>query len=374
MAKVLKSLLFPTQSNTSVETITGFGALFASASSFYYKNAAGTIFDLEATNGKIAITYYTGSGGTTTYTYNRPPTLKYIKVICIGAGGGGGSGRAAATTRFGGKGGGGGAIVITQFKKSEIPSSVTITVGATGSGGAAVSATNNGNPGTNGGNTSFGTLVIAAGGTSGSGGVAAQSTSQPGGRGGLAINCTPSAGGIYVLPGFNGGGHQVTNTPTAFAGGLGTNLPATFALTRQLGASAPVVGMIIAGCGGGGGGGSFGALGAHFAGGSGSGVTTNSGNTGATTGGGANTNTAGGTGANNLGTDSLLNFIAIGNDSIYNLTYGLGAGGAGGGSAGGNGGDGGYYGAGGGGGGCSTTTSGIGGKGGAGLCILVEYF
>jgi hypothetical protein len=375
MSKVLKSLLFPTQSNASVDIIAGYGALFASGSSFFYKNAAGTTYDLGASNGNIIVRYYTGSVGTTTYTYVRPSRLKYIKVICVGAGGGGGSGRAAATgARFGGKGGGGGAIVIAQFKRSEIPGLTTITVGATGSGGTAVSITNNGNPGTNGGNTSFGSLVVAAGGTSGSGGVNAQTQTQIGGRGGLATNCTPSSG-VYVLPGHNGGGQSTTNNPSSTSGGIGTNTGPAYALTRYLGTGPPVIGFFVAGSGGGGGGGSFGTVGGHFTAGSGSGVTTNgSGLIGATTGAPASSSSPGENGANNLGTDALAGFIATGNDSIYNLTYGLGTGGAGGGSLGGNGGSGGNYGAGGGGGGCSTTTSGAGGSGGAGLCILIEYF
>ena len=97
MSKVLNSLLFPTQSNASVETIAGYGALFASGSSFFYKNAAGTTYDLGASNGKIIIRYYTGSSSTQTYSYSRPPGLKYVKVICVGAGGGGGSGRVNST-------------------------------------------------------------------------------------------------------------------------------------------------------------------------------------------------------------------------------------------------------------------------------------
>ena len=273
---------------------------------------------------------------------------------------------------MGGKAGGGGAIVISQLNKNQIPLPVTITVGATGSGAAAVSATNNGNPGTNGGNTSFGSLVIAAGGTSGSGGTNAQTQVTPGGRGGLMINCTPSSG-QYVWPGFNGGGTQVTNAPNGYAGGLGTSAGASYALTPIVGGSSPTLGQVIKGCGGGGGGGGFGALSTFHPGGSGSGVYTNNGGVGATTGGAASSSISAENGGSNLGTDILLNFIATGLDSNFNLIYGLGAGGAGGGSNGGNGGNGGNYGAGGGGGGAATATSGAGGKGGAGLCILVEY-
>jgi hypothetical protein len=375
MGKVITSLQFVTQSAPSTPPSTH-GNIFASASTLYFINSSGQTYDLASSSGSIKISYYTGSSATQTYTYSKLGNLKYLKVICVGAGGGGGGGRAANTIpRFGGKGGGGGAIVTAQFKTSEIPSSVTITVGATGSGGAASIATNNGNPGTNGGNTSFGSLVVAAGGTSGSGGTNAQGQSQPGGRGGLMINCTPSSG-QYVLPGLNGGGTQVSNTPSAFSAGLGVFVGASYALTRDVGTTVPVVGFYIAGCGGGGGGGGVGSAPAnvHYVAGSGSGVSTNNGNIGATTGAPSQSISPGENGANNLGTDALLGFVATGNDISYNSPYGLGAGGAGGGSLGGNGGSGGNFGAGGGGGGCSTTTSGAGGNGGAGLCILIEYF
>jgi hypothetical protein len=380
MGKVITSLQFVTQSTPSTPPSTH-GNIFASASSLYFINSSGQTYDLASSSGSIKISYYTGSSATQTYTYSKLGNLKYLKVICVGAGGGGGSGRADNSVnnvaRFGGKGGGGGAIVTAQFKANEIPSNVTITVGATGSGGAAVSAPPAGStPGTNGGNTSFGSLVVAAGGTSGSGGSSGQSQSQPGGRGGLMVNCTPSSG-QYVLPGFNGGGHLTTNSPTAFAAGLGVSSGATYALTRYpVGSSVPVVGFIIAGCGGGGGGGSIGTFPAqqHYAASSGSGVTTNSGQIGATTGAPSQSAFPGENGASNLGTDALLGFIATGNDINFNSPYGLGAGGSGGGSLGGRGGNGGNYGAGGGGGGCSTTTSGAGGSGGAGLCILIEYF
>jgi len=378
MGKVITSLQFVTQSAPSTPPSTH-GNIFASASTLYFINNSGQIYDLASSSGSLRISYYTGSATTQTYTYSKLGNLKYLKVICVGAGGGGGSGRADSSVsnvaRFGGKGGGGGAIVTTQFKASEISSNVTINVGAAGSGGAAVSSTNNGNPGINGGNTSFGSLIVAAGGTGGNGGSNGQGQAQPGGRGGLMSNCTPPSG-QYVLPGFSGGGHLTTNSPTAYAAGLGVSLGATYALTRYIGTTTPVVNIAIAGCGGGGGGGSIGVSPAqqHYAAGSGSGVSTNSGNIGATTGAPSQSISPGENGANNLGTDALLGFVAIGNDISFNSPYGLGAGGSGGGSLGGNGGSGGNFGAGGGGGGCSTTTSGAGGNGGAGLCILIEYF
>lgn len=252
MGKVITSLQFVTQSAPSTPLSTH-GNIFASASSLYFINDSGQIYDLASSSGSLRISYYTGSATTQTYTYNKLGNLKYLKVICVGAGGGGGSGRADSSVsnvaRFGGKGGGGGAIVTVQFKANEVPSSVTITTGATGSGGAAVSATATGNSGTSGGNTSFGSLVVAAGGSGGQGGSNGQSQAQFGGRGGLMSNCTPSSG-QYVLPGFNGGGNLTTNSPTSFAAGLGVSLGATYALTRYIGGSTPVVGMVIAGCGG----------------------------------------------------------------------------------------------------------------------------
>lgn len=92
MGKVITSLQFVTQSAPSTPPSTH-GNIFASASSLYFINDSGQIYDLASSSGSLRISYYTGSSTTQTYTYTKLGNLKYLKVICVGAGGGGGSGR-----------------------------------------------------------------------------------------------------------------------------------------------------------------------------------------------------------------------------------------------------------------------------------------
>lgn len=99
----------------------------------------------------------------------------YIEVESdlVGGGGGGGSGRQAndSSGRSGGAPGGAPAHVVRRHRNLAPGTSITLTVGAAGTGGAA-QATNNtdGVDGTAGGNTSFGTLSVAYGGAAGKGG------------------------------------------------------------------------------------------------------------------------------------------------------------------------------------------------------------
>jgi hypothetical protein len=264
--------------------------------------------------------------------------------------------------------------VWTQFIASQIPSSITITAGANGTGGASVSGNNlNGNPGTNGGDTSFGNLVLAKGGTSGSGGAVAPSNqAQYGGAGGDSGSCVPPVG-PFTYGGTFGGGVD-GNALGANAGTiLGTTIKNVF--DYSIVTSTPGIGIIQGGGAGGGAGGGWNnaPLGYTLAG-SGSGVfqyngtLINGGSPGVSGSGGNGSN-----GQNNIGLDMITHLIG------YTATYGMGGGGHGGASgvSGGTGGNAGNYGAGGGGGGfCSGSgaSSGTGGNGSPGLCILIEYF
>lgn len=148
---------------------------------------------------------FTASG-----TWNKPTGPSFVLVEVWGAGAGGGSGRkgAASSTRTGGSGGGAGAYVAAIFAISELPSSVTVTIGAGGQGGASqASAATNGNAGNNGGDTTFGSFIIAKGGAAGGGGTGAQVT---GGAGGAAMD-VPS----LSEAGGTGGGSPITGSATA---------------------------------------------------------------------------------------------------------------------------------------------------------------
>ena len=73
------------------------GVIYSSGSSVYLTDKSGAVHDLAATRGSIIITEYTSSG--ITHTWNKNPSvnydIKYLQVVCVGAGGGGGGGHAS---------------------------------------------------------------------------------------------------------------------------------------------------------------------------------------------------------------------------------------------------------------------------------------
>ena len=282
----------------------------------------------------VTFTTFTANG-----TYTKPAALKAALVCCIGAGGGAGSGPrlAAGNNRVGGGGGGGGAIAWRYFGANEIASTVTVTVGTGGPGGAAVLVdATNGNNGTTGGDTDFGGIVIAKGGQAGSGGTNSTGT---GGSGGQSSTSTISYG-PFAMTGNTGASGQTTtaNPGTAGlnglqacpggAGGSGINSANVSATTAGAGGGVYENGILQAG---------------PFAGAAPNGVNNKS---------------------------RFLNFSNL-------LTSGLGVGtsGAGGYPAFKDGGNGGYGAGGGGGSGVlNGTASGKGGDGGGGLCIVMNIF
>jgi hypothetical protein len=147
-------------------------------------------------------------------TFVTPPGYIGFDVTAIGAGGGGGSGRrgAAGSARTGGAAGGGGAYKRDLVAASSLTATVSVTVGAGGTGGAAQTVdSTNGNPGTAGGNSSFGTFVVGYAGSFGQGGTAA---TPLGGGGG---------GGLSAASGTTGGAPQNTGTGQQFGGGNSTS-------------------------------------------------------------------------------------------------------------------------------------------------------
>lgn len=159
-----------------------------------------------------SVTDFTSSG-----TYTVPSTAKFVEVHAYGAGGGGGSGfrGAAGILRTGGAGGGGGALVIRRFKVSELVFPVTVTIGAGGVGGAAVTTDNMvGNNGSGGGNSTFGSYVTSYGGGGGLG--ATGSAVSGGGGGGSASSGSGATGGAPLIT-------TATGTSQQFGGGSGAN-------------------------------------------------------------------------------------------------------------------------------------------------------
>lgn len=178
--------------------------------------------------GSAAVSKFTSSG-----TWTKPAGAKSVQVTLIGAGGGGGSGRrgAAASARSGGGGGVGGAVTQVMIDASMLPSSVSVSVGAAGTG--ALSATANDTNGTAGSaatSTIFGSFFRAFGGAGGAAGASAALTAgsasigtSPGGVGGVT-NITTGAGGAPsggAGAAGGGGGGSITAADAAGAGGAG---------------------------------------------------------------------------------------------------------------------------------------------------------
>lgn len=155
-------------------------------------------------------------------TYTPKAKMKYALVAGVGAGGGGGSGtrQPIGNNAFGGSGGAGACIVWRLITKGEFSTTVPVTIGAAGVGGTAISVNaTNGNPGTAGGDTFFGTFIQSKGGGLGAGGLVTAPASSVGGQ---APSCIP-AYGPYALTGSNGGGGQTTANGAGATGLQGGN-------------------------------------------------------------------------------------------------------------------------------------------------------
>ena len=209
---------------------------------------------------------------TTSGTYVKPSAGTVALVTIWGGGGGGGRFQGGQST-----GGGGGACVQVLYELSALPASISITIGAGGTG-----ATGNATGG-NGGNTSFGALLTAYGGAGGGSNASLDPTNGGGGGGSLAAGSS-SSGGAGHSPVLTGGAKNIKADWGGAGGGNGGGSPTA-------GASAF--------WGGGGGGGANGNP-TTFAGGislhGGNGATSNTGNAGSVGGGG-------GGGASQVGTN-----------------------------------------------------------------------
>lgn len=147
---------------------------------------------------------FTASG-----TFYTPSGYSFFRIGVQGGGGGGGGGSMLSATDSGGGGGGGGGTYI-ECILNNISASNTVTVGAGGSGGAARSTTGNGNDGSVGSSSQFGSFVVGAGGNYGAGGI---SGSSSGGSYQNYVSGYASTHARYVVSGSGGGGY--------FGGGTG---------------------------------------------------------------------------------------------------------------------------------------------------------
>ena len=79
MAKLLNTTFLVTQSAPATPS-SGFGTLYASGSSLYFKNSSGTNYNLILA-GSSSVSVFTGNG-----TWTKSNSIKYIKVVCAGGG------------------------------------------------------------------------------------------------------------------------------------------------------------------------------------------------------------------------------------------------------------------------------------------------
>jgi hypothetical protein len=162
---------------------------------------------------------YTGSN----QTWTKPAGAQVTRLLMIGSASGGASGdrRAAGTLAKGGAGSAGGSILIREFVSSDLPSTVTVTLGVGGTGGAAQTADSTGGiAGGAGGYTEFvGYAVLipagsgtVAGGTAG----AASATGLAGAAGGSSAAGTGggAGGGVPANRSDTGCGTNSTTTVT----------------------------------------------------------------------------------------------------------------------------------------------------------------
>lgn len=182
----------------------------------YFVSASSAVFFGNSTGAGTTVTQQT-QAFTSTGTFTTPAGVTRIEVLLVGGGGGAGGQAAIATTGHFVTGGGGGGGVNRQILTVTPSTAYTVTIGAGGAGGIGSSTTDS----TNGGESSFGTLMYAGG----------------GGRGGSSQYGTGS-GGDGTGGGGGGGAANVSNTVNCAAGhgGGGGGVPAS--LPTNLGTTA----------------------------------------------------------------------------------------------------------------------------------------
>ncbi|HHS9742996.1 TPA: phage tail protein [Raoultella ornithinolytica] len=157
----------------------------------------------------LNIIRFTSSG-----TYTPTVGTRYVIVEAVGGGGGGGGCPDTSPSNASVSGGGGsGSYIRSKLSKAELGASVPIAVGIAGEGGVG------GTPGGNGGDTTFGDLLIATGGRGGTtlNGSADSTFIAVGGAPGV----NPTGQSIVSARGSRGGAGLYFNSSTGAVGGDG---------------------------------------------------------------------------------------------------------------------------------------------------------
>jgi len=219
---------------------------------------------------KVNVQTFTANG-----TWVKPPGAMYSKGFMIGGGGGGGSGRRGATSsgRAGGGGGAGGGVRFFECPASFFGSTESVTVGAGGTAGAAITAdSTSGSNGVDGGYSSISTYYVGGGSKGFGGGTGATGTgysgpwcgptgvtwgnfapgASSGGAGSLGTP-SPPTGTDHITPTGGGGGGGIDGSNNQYAGATGGGYADGLSRTNWLFATNPTLGA--AGTVGGGNGG-----------------------------------------------------------------------------------------------------------------------
>lgn len=175
----------------------------------------------------FTIQVFTASG-----TYTKPTGLSQALVISTGGGGGGGGADVVTSGSAAAGGGAAAGTCIEIFLAGEIGATETVTIGAAGAGGSIA-----GGNGTAGGNTTFGSLHTATGGSLGSGAIG--SSSSVSGAGGAAV---AAVNGLINISGAAGMSGNTPSTTYVLSGAGGASIWGDGGQARMIGASSVVAG------------------------------------------------------------------------------------------------------------------------------------